>query len=105
MPGLARLECYQLIKEAGNGKAFMKILIRDAIQNRYLDQRNEWVAEVDKARDFQQGKAAISHAKRLGLNGIDLFYVFPNPQYNFGTPLEAHEAPRSNGNNVAINGE
>ena len=83
----------------------MKILIRDANQNRYLDQRDKWVADVDKARDFQQGKTAISHAKRLGLNGIDLFYVFPNPQYNFGTPIEAHEPPRSNGYDRASNGE
>ena len=75
----------------------MKILIRDTAQNRYLDKSDKWVTDVDKARDFQQGKAAISHARKLELNGIDLFYVFPNPLYNFGTPFEAHESPSNNG--------
>lgn len=74
-------------------KGFMKILIRDANQSRYLDIRDKWVADMDKARDFGRGKEAISHAKNLGLNGIDLFYVFPNPMYNFGTPLDAYEVP------------
>ena len=86
----------------------MKILIRDAVQNQYLNSRDEWVADVQEARDFGQSTAAISHARKLGLNGIDLFFVFPNPHSNFATPLEAHESPGTagpNGRAVSGNGE
>ncbi len=70
----------------------MKILIRDQSEERYLGQRDIWVTEVDKARDFRQGKEAISHAMSHGLSEVDLLYVFADPDYNFALPLPS--APR-----------
>jgi len=71
----------------------MKILLRDKCQERYLGQRDSWVTDVGEARDFRQGKDAISHAILRGFAGVDLLYVFSDSKYNFALPLPPTPPP------------
>jgi hypothetical protein len=71
----------------------MRILIRHRLQDRYLNRQDQWVADVEMAHDFMQGDVAIDHAAALGLTDIELHYRFPNPKYDFSTPLDALGRP------------
>jgi hypothetical protein len=71
----------------------MKVLVRDKARKLYLAEGDKWVAEMENGRDFQTGTAAAAQARALRSANIDLFHVFPNPQYNFGLPFEAYDTP------------
>jgi len=71
----------------------MKVLIHDKSRHLYLAERGRWATEVAQGRDFVTTPAAISHLVARGLTGVELYYAFPNPKYDFGFRLLAFLPP------------
>jgi hypothetical protein len=62
----------------------MRIYIRQLGTGLYLNS-NEWVADIDKARDFKKGCDAIKFIVDEGLNNVEVIHAFSDPQYNFSS--------------------
>jgi hypothetical protein len=71
----------------------MRVLIWDKSRKLYLAERGRWVGDPASGRDFHGSAAAIVHLCSQRLTGVDLWYAFPNSQYDFTLPLGPYSSP------------
>ncbi len=62
----------------------MRVLLRDVDRKLFFREREAWTACAEEALDFRHGLLALETMKRLGLRGVELFYWFGNPEWDFG---------------------
>jgi hypothetical protein len=43
----------------------------------------DWVADIDRAHDFKSGPNAMAYMNEHELKNVQLYYSFPDAQYNF----------------------
>jgi hypothetical protein len=73
----------------------MRVLIRDKSSKLYLAGRGRWVEDAASGHDFHGSAAAIAHLCSRRLTGVDLWYAFPNSQFDFCLPVGADSLPAS----------
>jgi hypothetical protein len=73
----------------------MRVLIRDKSRKLYLAERGRWVEDAASGHDFHGSAAAIAHLCSQRLTGVDLWYAFPNSQYDFSLPIGDYNSPAS----------
>jgi hypothetical protein len=69
----------------------MRILIRDKRHQLYVSDDSRWVKDANTAHDFESMVTAIDCLTTQRLRGVELVCTFPNPNYNFSIPVEAHQ--------------
>ena len=88
---LSRCQYSRMLGAHCNGATgtYMRILIRDRSGPRFLADGDRWVTDMHGAHNFQSSVAAINYLSRRQITGVDLWYAFPNSQYDFKLPLAA----------------
>lgn len=70
----------------------MKVTLRNRETGEYLAASGGWVASGLQAYNFGHADAAEEMCEKLGLPHIHIFYIFSNPQLNYGAPSNCGSA-------------
>ena len=63
----------------------MKVTLRNRRTGEFLTSSGSWVASGLQAHNFGYSDAAEEACEQLGLPDIHVFYIFNNPQLNYGS--------------------
>jgi len=53
----------------------------------FLQGRDHWTSEASQAQDFHTSPKAILYASENGLNGVEVYWDFDDPEYNVRLPI------------------
>ena len=69
----------------------MKILLCDRITGMFFQADEQWTSDAGRAKDFHTSPKAILFATEHGLNGVEVYWDFDDPEYNVHLPSSSEE--------------
>ena len=53
----------------------------------FFQGRDQWTSDARQAQNFQTSPKAILYANENGLNGVEVYWDFDDPEYNVRLPI------------------